>query len=205
MRAPRLKLASYASSRFVEGAAAGMVAQSLLGHTTSEFGGLLVATFAAAVVAEVIDVIFVAVVGRIRRTRTSPMSLLKTVGSMLLTTVPLYAPTVAILALAYIEFSPWTALLFFIPALAAQRLLGMYEQQRQLAEELKRANMSFAEALVATLEKSDQYTAGHSKAVAIYARDIASAWAFRRTSKSERIFAAWSTTLGRSGSPPVCY
>ena len=173
MRAPRLKLASYASSRFVEGAAAGMVAQSLLGHTTSEFGGLLVATFAAAVVAEVIDVIFVAVVGRIRRTRTSPMSLLKTVGSMLLTTVPLYAPTVAILALAYIEFSPWTALLFFIPALAAQRLLGMYEQQRQLAEELKRANMSFAEALVATLEKSDQYTAGHSKAVAIYARDIA--------------------------------
>ena len=33
--------------------------------------------------------------------------------------------------------------------------------------------MSFAEALVATLEKSDQYTAGHSKAVAIYSRDIA--------------------------------
>ena len=71
------------------------------------------------------------------------------------------------------DFSPWTSLLFFIPALAAQRLFGMYQQQRQLAEDLKRANMSFAEALVATLEKSDQYTAGHSKAVAIYSRDIA--------------------------------
>ena len=59
----------------------------------------------------------------------------------------------AILALAYNEFSPWTALLFFIPALAAQRLLGMYQQQRQLADELKRANMSFAEALVATLKR----------------------------------------------------
>ena len=92
---------------------------------------------------------------------------------MLFTSVPLYAPTVAFLALAYDKFSPWTVMLFFIPALAAQRLLGMYEQQRQLAEELKRANMSFAEALVATLERSDQYTAGHSKAVAIYSRDIA--------------------------------
>jgi putative nucleotidyltransferase with HDIG domain len=78
-----------------------------------------------------------------------------------------------VLALAYTEVSPWTAFLFFIPALAAQRLFGMYQDQRQLADDLKRANLSFAEALVATLEQSDQYTAGHSKAVAIYARDIA--------------------------------
>ena len=41
--------------------------------------------------------------------------------------------------------------------------------------------MSFAEALVATLEKSDQYTAGHSKAVAIYARDIADVSAVEMT------------------------
>jgi putative nucleotidyltransferase with HDIG domain len=82
-------------------------------------------------------------------------------------------PLVAVLALAYTEVSPWTAPLFFIPALAAQRLFSMYQQQRQLAEDLSRANTSFAEALVATLEKSDQYTAGHSKAVAIYTRDIA--------------------------------
>jgi len=172
-RAPRLKLASYGSSRFLSGAAAGLVAQALLHKTSSEFPGLLAASFAAAFVAEMTDVLFVAVVGRIRRTRKSMGSLFKSVSPMLLTSVPLYAPTVAILALAYNEFSPWTALLFFIPALAAQRLLGMYQQQRQLADELKRANMSFAEALVATLEKSDQYTAGHSKAVAIYSRDIA--------------------------------
>jgi len=172
-RAPRLKLISYASSRFLAGAAAGLVAQFLLTQTSSEFPGLLAASFAAAFVAEAVDVLFVAIVGRIRQTRRSIRSLFRTVSPMLMTSVPLYAPTVAILALAYKEFSPWTALLFFIPALAAQRLLGMYQQQRQLAEELKRANMSFAEALVATLEKSDQYTAGHSKAVAIYSRDIA--------------------------------
>jgi hypothetical protein len=172
-RAPRLTLASDASSRCIDGAAAGFVAQSVLEHTSTEFGGLLVAAFAAAFVAEVIDVLFVVIVGRVRRTRTGIKSLFKSISPMLFTSVPLYAPTVAFLALAYNEFSPWTVLLFFIPALAAQRLLGMYEQQRQLAEELKRANMSFAEALVATLEKSDQYTAGHSKAVAIYSRDIA--------------------------------
>jgi len=70
--------------------------------------------------------------------------------------------------------------LFLAPALAAQRLFGMYRQQRSLAEDLslanvrlERANLSFATALVATLDARDRYTAGHSAAVAIYARDIA--------------------------------
>ncbi len=165
-RAPRLKLASYASSRFITGAVAGLIAQRLIGVTPSQFGGLLVATLAAALVAEVLDMLFASVTARIRG--RSIRGLLRTLSPLLLTSVPLYAPIVAVLALAYTEVSPWTAPLFFIPALAAQRLFGMYQQQRQLAQDLKRANMSFAEALVATLEKSDQYTAGHSKAVAIY-------------------------------------
>jgi putative nucleotidyltransferase with HDIG domain len=38
---------------------------------------------------------------------------------------------------------------------------------------LESANLSFATALVATLDARDRYTAGHSAAVAIYARDIA--------------------------------
>lgn len=38
---------------------------------------------------------------------------------------------------------------------------------------LERATLSFATALVATLDARDRYTAGHSAAVAIYARDIA--------------------------------
>ena len=36
-----------------------------------------------------------------------------------------------------------------------------------------KANFSFAVALVQPLEASDRYTAGHSRAVAIYSRDIA--------------------------------
>ena len=38
----------------------------------------------------------------------------------------------------------------------------------------RRANLSFAGALIATLDARDRYTAGHSAAVAIYSRDIAS-------------------------------
>jgi putative nucleotidyltransferase with HDIG domain len=94
--------------------------------------------------------------------------------------IPLYTSLVGILAYTYIVFTPWSAALFFIPALAAQRLHVMYrEQQEALShlgeanERLERANLSFATALVATLDARDRYTAGHSAAVAIYSRDIA--------------------------------
>ena len=94
--------------------------------------------------------------------------------------VCLYTPIVAALAIAYTRVSPWTLPLFFIPALAAQRLFGLYQQQRQLTVQLvdanvdlEKANLSFATALVTTLDARDRYTAGHSAAVAIYARDIA--------------------------------
>lgn len=170
-RAPRLKWASYTSSRFLTGVAAGFVAQALKESPAAGFGGLLVATMVAALLAETLDIASTAITARIRG--RSIGWILSTLGPLLMTSVPLYGPIVAVLAQAYTELSPWTAPLFFIPALAAQRLFSMYQQQRQLADDLKRANMSFAEALVATLEKSDEYTAGHSKAVAIYSRDIA--------------------------------
>jgi putative nucleotidyltransferase with HDIG domain len=58
--------------------------------------------------------------------------------------------------------------------------LLLYRRQRETAEalgiandRLSSANLSFATALVATLDARDRYTAGHSAAVAIYARDIA--------------------------------
>jgi putative nucleotidyltransferase with HDIG domain len=40
-------------------------------------------------------------------------------------------------------------------------------------DQLTAANLSFAKGLIATLDARDRYTAGHSAAVAIYARDIA--------------------------------
>src|SRR4051812_815799 len=61
-----------------------------------------------------------------------------------------------------------------------QRLLHLYQQEKVVTQDLakanarlRRASLSFATALVATLDARDQYTAGHSAAVAIYTRDIA--------------------------------
>jgi len=94
--------------------------------------------------------------------------------------IPIYGAAVAFLAYAYVAVTPWTAVLFFIPALAAHRLFVVTRKQQEALtsletanERLERANLSFAVALVATLDARDRYTAGHSEAVAMYARDIA--------------------------------
>ncbi len=100
-------------------------------------------------------------------------------GSLALASILLYGPIVGLLAVAYLRVSPLTLPLFLLPALAAQRLFRLYQGERRLAEDLalanarlERANLSFATALVATLDARDRYTAGHSAAVAIYARDV---------------------------------
>ena len=107
--------------------------------------------------------------------------------------------------LAYRDVSPWTLPLFFAPALAAQRWFIMYQDQRGSPtdlqganEQLQAANLSFAKGLIATLDARDRYTAGHSAAVAIYARDIAERMGLTTSSRSWRTCAAWCTTSGRS-------
>jgi putative nucleotidyltransferase with HDIG domain len=104
-----------------------------------------------------------------------------------LTSFIVYTPIVLLLSLAFTTISDWTVPALLLPALAVQRLYGLYERERRLAEELTaanerlssanetlaRANLSFAGGLVATLDARDTYTAGHSAAVAVYSRDIA--------------------------------
>jgi putative nucleotidyltransferase with HDIG domain len=87
---------------------------------------------------------------------------------------------VALLVYGYRIYSIWVAVFFLLSALALQRLMQLYQEQREAVRrfaetnsQLERANLSFATALVATLDARDQYTAGHSAAVAAYARAIA--------------------------------
>lgn len=177
-RAPLLKWATYTSSRFMVGAAIGGVAYAAMAIVPNRFGGIVLATLVGAVVGEILDVLFAAVTARMRGRRMSDIA--RTVAPLLIASAPVYAPIVAILTIAYEQISPWTAPLFFAPALAAQRLFTLYQEQRRLAEhlvqandDLEFANLSFASALVATLDARDRYTAGHSAAVAAYSRDIA--------------------------------
>ena len=99
--------------------------------------------------------------------------------------------------------------LFLTPALAAQRLFAMYQEQRRLAEDLstanealEQANLSFAAALVATLDARDKYTAGHSAAVAIYSRDIAARMGMSEAAQQEAHLAGLVHDIGKIGLPP---
>ena len=142
-------------------------------------GQIVAAATAAALVAEVADTIFAAITYLVRGNgswRDVAADSLPVIAS----SVPFYASAVAILAYSYQHLSPWTLPLFYVPALAAQRWFLLYQEQRRLADDLKglneqlrAANLSFAKGLIATLDARDRYTAGHSAAVAIYARDIA--------------------------------
>jgi putative nucleotidyltransferase with HDIG domain len=176
---PYLKWASYTATRTLTAAATGVAALAVHDVTSSRFGGVAIAALVAAVLSQSLDTTFVAVALRLRR-RASFTETFRDVLPAALAAVPLYAPIVAFLAFAYEEVSPFTLPLFLAPTLAAQRLFALYQEQRKLTEELvdvnatlERANLSFASALVATLDARDRYTAGHSTAVAVYARDIA--------------------------------
>jgi putative nucleotidyltransferase with HDIG domain len=128
---------------------------------------------------------------------------------LMFSTVPLYTPVIAALAYCYRELSPWTVLLFFVPALAAQRLLTMYQEQARLVSDLgaanrrlEQANLSFASALVATLDARDEYTAGHSAAVAVYARDIALRLGLSEEHQNLAHLAGLVHDIGKVGLPP---
>jgi putative nucleotidyltransferase with HDIG domain len=167
----------YASSRSLTGAAAGLVAAQFGLNT---FASILAATAAAAFCTQVLDLAFAAFVFKLRG-HGSPIAALREIGPLSLTGLPVYVPAVSLLAWGYVEGNRWWVLpLFLAPALAAQRSFVLYQGERKLAADLakvnthlERANLSFATALVATLDARDRYTAGHSAAVAIYARDIA--------------------------------
>jgi putative nucleotidyltransferase with HDIG domain len=165
-------------SRSLVGGLAGVSASLLIDGETS-FGGLVLAVAAASITEAVGDIALNSMTIALRRSASFKETALA-MARLMVSTVPLYTPVIAALAYTYRELSPWTVLLFFVPALAAQRLLTMYQEQARLVGDLgavnrrlERASLSFAGALVAALDARDQYTAGHSAVVAVYARDIA--------------------------------
>jgi putative nucleotidyltransferase with HDIG domain len=177
-RRPYTRWVIWTFSRALVAGLAGLAATVLITEETS-FAGLVLAVAAASVTEAVGDITLNAITIALRRS-ASFAETAKAMARLMLSTVPLYTPVIAALAYTYRELSPWTVLLFFVPALAAQRLLTMYQEQARLVgdlgaanERLERASLSFAGALVAALDARDQYTAGHSAVVAVYARDIA--------------------------------
>jgi putative nucleotidyltransferase with HDIG domain len=184
---PVLRWANWTSTRFIATATAGLVAAPIVRAGHGAFLALFAAVAAAFLAETAVDLALDPVAPHIRRSATY-FTIIRANVPPVLASVPFHTTVVAILAYSYRSVSPWSVVLFAVPAFAAQRLLILYRQQRETAEaltnaneRLAQANLSFATALVATLDARDQYTAGHSAAVAIYARDIA-----KRMGLSER-------------------
>jgi putative nucleotidyltransferase with HDIG domain len=178
VRPPHGRWFVYTPARALTGAAAGFAALKV-DTTHHAFGRILLASLAAALTNLVVDSAFNTVTLVVRGSG-SMLAFVGNVGPLLALSVPLYVPLVALLVYGYQVYSIWIVATFLIPALALQRLIHLYQEQREAVsrlgevnQQLERANLSFATALVATLDARDRYTAGHSAAVAVYSRDIA--------------------------------
>jgi putative nucleotidyltransferase with HDIG domain len=204
---PYTRWVVWTSSRTVVAGLAALAAAPLV-EADSSFGGLLVAVSVAAVVEAVGDMSVNSFTIWLRGTGSFHQTM-RAMSRVALSTVPLYTPVLGVLAYSYVELSPWTVMLFFVPALAAQRLLTLYQEQARLVRDLgaanrrlERANLSFASALVAALDARDRYTAGHSAAVAVYARDIAARLQLPDEQQQLAHLAGLVHDIGKVGLPP---
>ena len=204
---PYARWAIWTSSRALGGAAAGLAAASVM-TSNPTFGNVCAAVAAAAVAEVIVDTTLGATTGVMRGIAPfrSTLQLLKPV---LLGTVPLYTPVVVLLLYACWEISEWSVVFFVAPAFAAHRFYSLYREERdahqaldEVNSRLQRANLSFASALVATLDARDRYTAGHSAAVAVYARDIADRMGLSEEDKRLAHLCGLVHDIGKIGLPP---
>ncbi|TML60083.1 MAG: HD domain-containing protein [Actinobacteria bacterium] len=205
---PYIRWLVWTGSRTLVCGAAGLAAWAAGAERVDSFSRALLVVVAASVVEVIWDVLLGAITVAIRRTG-SLRGQLQTTMPVLLAAVPLYTPVLAVLVYAYKTISPLTVAFFVIPAFAAQRLFILYRQQRYTSEELaqanarlENANLSFATALVATLDARDRYTAGHSAAVAVYARDIAARLALSQKEQRRAHLCGLVHDIGKVGLPP---
>jgi hypothetical protein len=206
-RPPYLRWAVYTSARALTGAAAGLAAGAIYSANTTFFSIVLAAT-AAALAYLIVDVVANMATLAVRGS-ASPLSYPRTTVPLFLLSIPLYVPAVAFLVWGYEQYSFAVVATFFIPVLALQRVAHLYQKQRDATrglasayERLEQAHLSFAAALVATLDARDQYTAGHSAAVAVYSRDIARQMGLSESEQQTAHLAGLVHDIGKVGLPP---
>jgi putative nucleotidyltransferase with HDIG domain len=198
----------WTSSRVLVAGAAGLVATTAGGGRSATLAQLLAAV-AAASAADAAGDLLLSPLPAVIRGNASWRQLTATLVPVQLSAIPLHVPVITLLAYAYVHISPWSVAFFVAPAFAAQRLFLLYRRQRETAEELASANiqlekasLSFATALVTTLDARDRYTAGHSAAVAIYSRDIAARMGLSAEEQQLAHLCGLVHDIGKVGLPP---
>jgi putative nucleotidyltransferase with HDIG domain len=207
-RSPYTRWVIWTTSRCVVAGLTGLTAGAVMSEGDS-FAYLMVAAGLALLAEGMADVFFTSFTVALRH-KGSFTETARPLARLVAATLPLYAPVIAVLVFAYTELTPWTVLLFVAPALAAQRLLFLYQEQRRLTNDvldandrLEQATLSFAAALVAALDARDSYTAGHSAAVAVYARDIAQRMGLPVEEQQRAHLCGLLHDIGKVGLPPT--
>jgi putative nucleotidyltransferase with HDIG domain len=208
-RRPYLRWAVYLPVRALTAAAAGIAASAVgTPNDRSAFGQILLATLAASIANLAADLLFNLGTQAVRRAG-SPSALLKALAPLIFVQELLYTPLVALLVYGYHLYSVAVVGAFLVAAIALQRLIRLYQEQREAVtrlgdvnQRLERANLSFASALVATLDARDRYTAGHSAAVAVYSRDIAKRMGLSEDDQQLVHLCGLVHDIGKVGLPP---
>jgi putative nucleotidyltransferase with HDIG domain len=208
LRRPYLKWAVYTPIRALTGAAAGFAAAIVEPSKDDTFAVIFLITLAAAGASVVTDLLLNFGTLLIRGAGTV-RGFFRLAGPLLALSLPLYVPLVALLVYGCHIYSLWIVVAFLLSAVALQRLMRLYQEQREavgrFAEanaQLQRANLSFATALVATLDARDEYSAGHSAAVAAYARDIAERMGLSVEEQQLAHLCGLVHDIGKVGLPP---
>ncbi|MFN2469417.1 MAG: HD domain-containing phosphohydrolase [Gaiellaceae bacterium] len=205
---PYLRWLVWTANRTLDGALAGLAAHFVLhtGYDPALRVGLATAVATATIFA--VDFGVTSLTLAVRRSGR-PTDVVRESMKVAAAGIPMYSAVAGLLAYAYLFLTPVTAALFFIPALAAHRLFVVTRRQQEALGDLGRAyarlehaNLSFATALVATLDARDRYTAGHSAAVAQYSRDIACELGLQKEDQDAAHLCGLVHDIGKIGLPP---
>lgn len=206
-RRPYLRWAVYTPARAMIGAATGLAA-TVVDTTALSFTTILIASLAAAMTCAAVDVVINMATLAVRGS-ASPLTYPRAMGPLFIVALPLYVPAVTLLVYGYEEYSLAVVGMFLVPVLALQKVVHLYQEERSARQnlldantQLERANLSFAAALVATLDARDRYTAGHSAAVAIYSRDIAKRMGRSEAEQQMAHLSGLVHDIGKIGLPP---
>jgi uncharacterized membrane protein len=146
---PYARWVTWTSARSLAAGAAGLAASALDGADPNHaFGRVLLTVAVATLIEQVGDLMLASVAAMVRH---MPFREITRAANTMLLAMPLYVPVAALLVYTYREVSPWSVVLFLFPALVAQKLFLLYQDQRATSEELatvlghqKRAHLSFA-------------------------------------------------------------
>lgn len=206
-RRPYLRWAIYIPVRGLTSGCMGLLAVQLVSGRPS-FAAATLATLVAGLTNVVVDGLLNISTLLVRRS-APVMDYIRSVGPLALLSLPLYVPLVGLMVYGYAHYSFWTAAMFLGPTLALQRVVHLYQRQRDVSLELvdanarlEAANLSFAAALVTTLDARDRYTAGHSEAVATYARVIAERLGLPEEDQQLAFLCGLVHDVGKIGLPP---